>query len=194
MVVLSLVALIGGCATRPLQPDSGIDWNLRAAELENETDWQARGRIAFKSGHDGGQGRLDWKQAGVATRIALSGPFGAGAYEIRWDDERIVVNTKKGEQVASYTGRDAADRFLEKELGWAFPARSIRYWLLGIADPAYDSALRFDDGGWLAGIEQNGWAVEYSRFERAGAYYVPGKIVMENGQARVKLVVDTWSL
>lgn len=185
---------LAGCAMRPMQPDLGIDWDQRAGLLAAEEAWRARGRIAFKSGAEGGQGSLLWRQAESATRISLSGPFGAGAYEIEWDEQRIAVNSKKGERIASYTGRDAADRFLERELGWSFPARSIRYWLLGIADPQYDSERRFDDAGWLAGLEQNGWSVEYSRFSRVGAYYMPGKIVMEHEQARVKLVIDDWSI
>ncbi|MBT8442915.1 MAG: outer membrane lipoprotein LolB, partial [Gammaproteobacteria bacterium] len=154
--LLSLL-LLAGCAARPVQPETGIDWDRRADLLAGESAWHAHGRIAFKAGKDGGSGSMSWKQAGEDARITLSGPFGAGAYEIAWDDERIVVTSKKGEQVAAYTGRDAADRFLEAQLGWSFPARSIRYWLLGVADPEFTSARRFDDDGWLAGIEQNGW-------------------------------------
>ena len=192
VAALLSVLLLAGCAARPLQPDTGIDWDRRAGMLATEPAWQARGRIAFKAGKDGGSGSMTWAQAGDDARITLSGPFGAGAYEIEWDDERIVVNSKKGEQVAAYTGRDAADRFLEAQLGWSFPARSIRYWLLGVADPEFASERRFDDDGWLAGIEQNGWAVAYSRFDTAGDYYMPGKVVIENDRARVKMVVDRW--
>jgi len=191
--VLLLAALaLAGCATRPVQPEVAIDWDQRAAWLVAAPAWRAQGRIAVKSGKDGGQGNMTWVQ-GDSTRISLSGPFGAGAYEITWDDERIVVNSKKGEQVASYTGRDAADRFLEQQLGWSFPARSIRYWLLGVADPEYHSERHLDEAGWLRRIDQNGWAVEYGRFDGVGDHYLPGKIVMENDRARVKLVVDKWS-
>lgn len=192
-LVLLAGMLVAGCATRPTQPVAGIDWEQRAAGLAGESAWRAKGRIAVKSGKDGGQGNMVWVQAGEGTRISLSGPFGAGAYEIAWDSERIVVNSKKGEQITSYTGRDAADRFLERQLGWSFPARSVRYWLLGIADPEYASQRRFDESGWLTGIDQNGWAVDYSRFDKVGDRYMPGKIIMENDRARVKLVIDKWS-
>lgn len=190
-IVLSILFL-AGCAARPVQPDTGIDWDRRAGLLAARTTWRARGRIAFKAGRDGGSGNMTWDQAVDGTRILLSGPFGAGAYEIEWDDERVVVNSKKGERVAAYSGRDAADRFVEAQLGWSFPARSIRYWLLGVADPEFYSERRFDGDGWLAGIEQNGWAVAYSRFDAVGEHYLPGKIIIENDRARVKLVVDQW--
>ncbi|MGI9341797.1 MAG: lipoprotein insertase outer membrane protein LolB [Gammaproteobacteria bacterium] len=192
-LIALLICAAAGCATRPMLPDSGIDWDARARQLAGADTWQARGRIAVKSDNDGGQGNLRWTQAGADTRVRLSGPFGAGAYEIAWDDDRIVVSSKKGERVADYAGRDAADRFLESQLGWSFPARSIRYWLLGIADPEFDSRQRFDDGGWLSEIDQNGWTVTYSRFEQVADAYLPGKIVMESERARVRLVVDQWS-
>ena len=190
--LLLVTLVLAGCATRPVQPETGIDWDQRAARLMEESAWRAQGRIAVKAGKEGGQGNMSWVQAESGTRISLSGPFGAGAYEIAWDRQRIVINDKHGEQVAAYTGRDAADRFLAAQLGWSFPARSMRYWLLGVADPEYDSHPRFDEAGWLTGIDQNGWAVGYSRFDKVGDYYLPGKIVMENDRARVKLVVDKW--
>lgn len=192
---LSLLAilLLSGCAGRQVQPDAGIDWNRRAGLLASESAWSARGRIGFRSDRDGGQASLNWVQGADGTRISLAGPFGAGAYEIQWDAEQVVVNSRKGEQIAAYTGHDAADRFVEQQLGWSFPATSIRYWLLGIADPAYDSTRSFDDAGWLASIEQNGWYVEYSRFDRVEAHYMPGKIVAENDRARLKLIIDHWS-
>lgn len=188
-----VAVLLAGCASRPMQPEYGIDWDQRAASLVAAHEWRAQGRIAFKSGKDGGQGNMTWEQADSGTRISLSGPFGAGAYEINWDDERIVVNSKKGEQVATWAGPDAADRFLERQLGWSFPARSIRYWLLGVADPEYRSERAFDEAGWLSRINQNGWVVEYDRFNKVGERYMPGKIVMENDRARLRLVVDKWS-
>ena len=192
IAIIALSMLLAGCATRPVQPDTGIDWDERARSLSAETSWGARGRIAFKSGNEGGSGSLSWRQAVDGTRIVLSGPFGAGAYEIRWDDERIVVNSRNGEKVADVAGANAADRFVESQLGWSFPARSIRYWLLGVADPDFEAERRFDDAGWLTGIRQNGWDVAYSRFDVVEERYLPGKIVIENDRARVKLIVDKW--
>lgn len=192
--LLALALLLGACATRAPLPDGGFDWVQREARLAAERLWQARGRIAYRSGPDGGQGSLTWTQSGSTARISLRGPFGAGAYRIEWDDQRIVVNSKLGERVAEYTGRDAADRFLEDQLGWTFPAGSIRYWLLGIADPEFPGRRRFDEHGRLAGIEQNGWDVGYDRFVESHGYLMPGRITVESERARVKLVVDEWSV
>jgi outer membrane lipoprotein LolB len=194
VLIACLLLLVAGCTMRPQQPDAAIDWDRRAALLAAQANWQVNGRIAVKADGQGGQGNIVWIQRAEESLIKLRGPFGAGAYEIVWNDERIVITGGGGEKTASYTGPDAAERFIEQQLGWTFPARSIRYWLLGIADPAYASERRLDAAGWLEAIEQNGWTVEFSRFETSGGYYLPGKLVAQNATARVKLIVDEWSL
>lgn len=190
---LLAVLIAAGCATRPTMPEAGIAWDQRELQLIDAPSWRAQGRIAVKSGSDGGQGNIVWVQQGSRTRISLSGPFGAGAYEIEWDDEDVVVYTKAGELSMAYAGRDAVERFLDDQLGWSFPARSMRYWIMGVADPDYAAERSFDETGWLAGIDQHGWVVTYGRFMSVDDGWLPRKVAMENPRARVKLVIDRWT-
>jgi len=173
-------------------PGTGIDWTQRAEILLQLPGWEANGRIGVKSGAQGGQGNIRWVQKGGDARIGLRGPFGVGAYRIDWNDGNLVVTGKAGEVTMAYAGPDAVERFLTDQLGWSFPARSTRYWILGVADPRFSSHTEFDAGGWLVSLEQNGWVVSYDRFVEAQDYWMPRKIVMENERARVKLIVDQW--
>jgi outer membrane lipoprotein LolB len=166
----------------------------RETALGQLETWQAHGRIAVKSGNEGGQGKLHWYQTGQQARIELSGPFGVGAYELAWDSDSLVVKTKAGEVTSAYAGPQAAEQFLVDQLGWSFPAISIRYWILGIVDPQFAGNRKFDTDGWLAGIEQNDWSVAYDGFSRHEDQWLPDKIVMNNDRARVKLVIDQWGL
>jgi len=190
-LLLAMVVLTG-CASRPTVPGTGIDWTQRAENLLLLSDWEASGRIAVKSGTQGGQGNISWVQEGAEARIGLRGPFGVGAYQIDWSDSHLVVTGKAGEVTTAYTGADAVERFLTDQLGWSFPARSTRYWILGVADPHFASHAEFDTGGWLVSLEQNGWVVSYDRFVAEQDRWMPRKIVMENERARVKLIVDRW--
>ncbi len=189
-----LVALImlTGCASRPTVPGTGVDWARRAASLMQLPGWEASGRIAVKSGRQGGQGSIRWVQQGADVRIGLHGPFGVGAYQIDWTDDNFVVTGKAGEVTMTYTGPDAVERFMMDQFGWTFPARSMRYWILGIADPRFPAHLDFDADGWLVVLRQNGWVVTYGRFMAEQGRWMPHKIVMERDQVRVKLIVDRW--
>ena len=107
----------------------------RQAALASITRWEARGRIALKSPGASGQGNFRWIQSDDVTVLKVAGPFGAGAYEIRWEPARITVLSGRGEVAADYAGPDAAARLLEQELGWAWPLANTRYWLRGLAVP-----------------------------------------------------------
>jgi outer membrane lipoprotein LolB len=189
-----VILLTGGCALQPRVPGTSVAWGERQAQLAEISEWQARGRIAVKSAEGGGQGNIQWFQAGAGSRISLRGPFGTGAYEISWDTERIEVVGKSGEIEMAYSGPDAVERFLLDQLGWSFPAMSLRYWILGVPDPGFESRELFDTEGWLVGIQQNGWSVGYDGFKAWGEIWLPKRVVLNHDEARVKLVIDDWAL
>lgn len=189
-----LLLLQAGCALQRPQSKVAIDWDQRRAELLQLSTWQARGRIAVKAEGAGAQGDLQWEQDGSTSRIRVRGPLGAGAYEIRWTPELLTVNGSNGEFSRAYTGADAAEGFLQQQLGWSFPAASVRFWMLGLLDPAAPGEQRFDAGGGLAGLQQSGWSVNYLRFAEVDGQSLPTRIDLENPHARVRLVVDQWTL
>lgn len=190
--VVCLVVLVTACAVRPTVPGTSVPWAERHAQMAALDSWRAIGRIAFKNDEEGGQGSLRWTQRRSDASIRVSGPFGAGAYEINWNPEELVVTSRNGAVAAAYSGSDAAEQFLTAQLGWTFPAVSTRYWILGVPDPASASREQFDDDGWLATIEQNGWLVSYDGFAVRGELWLPRKITMESERGRLRLVVDRW--
>jgi len=193
-VLLSLILLLlSGCALQRQVPGTSVAWDQRRAELSALADWDLNARLAVKSADQGGQGRLDWQQRAAEARLNVSGPFGMGAYEIRFNADEILVTDGNGEVTAAYTGADAADRFLQSQLGWSFPAISSRYWLLGVPAPGLPYRERFDDEGWLVAIEQQGWSVRYDGFKQHQDIWLPRKLSLENASGRLRLVVDKFS-
>ena len=191
--LLALTALVAGCASPPVAPPMAIDWAARSAAVTGWNEWSARGRLALKSAAGSGQADFDWQQAGEATSIRVSGPFGAGAYEIGWDREALSIRSRDGEFSERYAGADAAEQFLATRLGWAFPATSTRWWLLGLPDPDFTATTVFGADGRLAALTQNGWTVTYERYDDVAGVTMPGKVTAENERARLRLVVDRWA-
>jgi outer membrane lipoprotein LolB len=174
---------------------AGVDWAARRGDLLSIKDWDARGRLAVRSPHGGAQGDLQWEQRGDETRLRVNGPFGAGAYEIRWTSQELTVVGKDRELSRSYAGPEAMNAFLAEQLGWPFPASSVRFWLLGVPDPAAAAAQeRFDAHGALASIEQAGWSIAYERFAKSGTEWLPTRVTIAGEQARIRLAVDEWQL
>jgi outer membrane lipoprotein LolB len=186
-----IAVLLAGCALRPTAPVT-VDWAQRSERLLALPAWEAAGRIAVKAARGGGQGDLRWEQQGAESRVRVSGPFGAGAYLIRWDPATLTVSSRNGEYSRAYEGPDSAEQFLTEQLGWSLPASSVRYWLLGMPDPQFVAEQTFAADGRLVAIVQNGWTVTYDRFTEHANLPMPAKMAIESSRARLRLVLDDW--
>jgi outer membrane lipoprotein LolB len=186
------LALLSACALQRPQP---IDWAARRADLAGWRDWDASGRIAVRSEHGGTQGDLAWAQRGEETRLRVNGPFGVGAYELRWNSSELTVIGKGGAFSRSYDGPESMNDFLAEQLGWPFPAASVRYWLLAVPDPVAPAAEEhFDEHGALSSIDQLGWSIGYEKFVLNGREWLPTRVTLASSKARVRLALDRWDL
>ena len=189
---LLLLLILAGCASvRTVIPP---DQQGRTAELLTMQSWEIRGRIAFRSGEEGGQANLHWQQAGERSLIRLAGPFGAGAYDVIWEPERVSVADADGEQSIVYQGAEAAEQFLQAQLGWSFPAGSTRYWMMGLLDPAAAGEAQRSADGTLLTIQQHGWRVRFDRFKDVQGYVLPVRLELDNANANLRLVITRWTL
>ena len=186
---LVLVAL-AGCATTPESVDlPPIDsWEVRNQVLGDIQDWEFKGRIAVKAGDDGFNGKFNWTQTGAAFRATVGGPLGMGTVRIEGDGRTVVLTDKEGES----TVLQDAEAELYWRYGWTIPIASLRFWALGIPDPADPAVTELDEDGRLARLQQRGWSVEISRYREGGGQQMPRILSATNPDARVRMVIDRW--
>lgn len=188
--MLALAAVIGGCATQ-----RGVDlpqfetWEARRAALQSLTDWDFSGRIGVSAGDEGFNGRLRWRQQASDFQASVSGPLGAGAVRIDGNAERIRVEERDG----TLTVLPNPERDLRERYGWTIPVTSLRFWALGIPDPSLPAETEIDTAGKLNRLQQGGWAVTIPQYRDGGGQPMPRRIVAENGDAKVRLVIDQWT-
>ena len=192
LLVVMTAGLLAGCATTERVPELPASPAARRAAIEAVSRWEARGRIALKTPGTSGQGSFTWTQTGDTTVLRVAGPFGADAHEIRWEPARLTVLSGKGEVTADYTGPDAAERFLEEQLGWSVPVTDARHWLLGLAGPDSPAVETVDGSGLLASLAQDGWDVHYDEYRAQGGITLPRKLVLQSAAGRIRLVIDQW--
>jgi outer membrane lipoprotein LolB len=188
--LLLAVLVLAGCATtRPSVDLPPIDsWEVRNQVLGNLEDWEFKGRIAVKAGDDGFNGKFNWAQEGDAFNATVGGPLGMGTVRIEGDGNSVLLTDKDGEE----TVLDDAEAELRWRYGWTIPVASLRYWALGIPDPAYPAVTGFDDDGRLARLEQSNWVVEISRYREGGGQQMPRILSATNPDTRVRMVIDRW--
>jgi outer membrane lipoprotein LolB len=181
--------LLSGCAgERGVQLPELSDWETRRLRLSSLDEWEFRGRVAVKAGEDGFNGNLTWWQNDDLFVASVSGPFGAGSVRIDGDDEYVRIVDDQGETLEM----EDAERELHLRYGWTIPVASLRYWALGVPDPAAPAETEIGDDGLLRRLEQRGWVLEIDAYREGGGQPMPRRLTAIHPDTRVRLVIDRW--
>jgi outer membrane lipoprotein LolB len=164
------------------------DWETRRAVLSRIDDWQFKGRIGVRAGDEGFNANLRWEQQGDLFHAAVSGPLGIGKVRMEGEGGTVTVTDNDGK----VHQLEDADAELRELYGWTLPVASLRYWALGLPDPASPAATEFT-GGRLARLEQRDWTVRFSDYEEEAGQLMPRRMTATNHDTRVRLVIDDWT-
>lgn len=187
--------LLGACATVKTLPPSAavrasvpLAWDARAAMLQQASDWDLSGRTAVAVGTQGWQASLNWRQHGATTEARLAGPLGVGATVLRLTDAGLSVNGGPA------SGASDAVAQLQQRLGFDLPLVTLRYWLLGVPDPVTPFELVRNDQDRAQTLTQDGWTMNYDHYLASDGDWLPGHVVLNRGDVRVRIVIDHWDL
>lgn len=189
IVPLTGACLLAACVTAPpsvTESDNRL-FRQRQAELRDLDNWQVTGRIAFKIDDEGGTGAMTWAQQGPDMVFSFRGPLGAGAFNLDGSPPDLLLQTGSGDvQRLVDPETQLRDRF-----GWSAPFSSLRYWMIGLPDPASDAVTEVDETGLLRGLDQAGWSVSYDRYRDAPPM-MPAKLTLLRDGVRIRVVIDRW--
>ncbi|HZD53310.1 MAG TPA: lipoprotein insertase outer membrane protein LolB [Woeseiaceae bacterium] len=187
---LLLLILLGGCAAeRGVSLPPMDDWETRRQVLAAIDEWEFKGRVGVRAGEEGFNGHLRWRQNGDLFRASVSGPLGIGTVRIEGRDGRVRVTDEDGQ----VTELEDADAGLREMYGWTLPVTSLRYWALGLPDPASPAATELGEGGRLARLEQRDWTVSITDYREDAGQPMPRRMTAVNHDTRVRLVIDNWT-
>jgi outer membrane lipoprotein LolB len=181
--------LLVGCPSMPQRPAvEPQSWDARRVELQARETFGIAGRVAVAAGKEGFNARLRWNQNGPVSQVALDGPFGAGGLRLTSDGTQLVLENARGERLDA----DAARAELERRLGFEPPLASLRYWVLGVPDPASAATEELDSEARLARLEQNGWNIEYTSYSPVDGRWLPQRLTLRREDVRVRLLIERW--
>lgn len=188
-VALSLAACSTLHGNAPAGAEDEAAWQKHQAELTALSDWSFSGRVGFVNGKDSGSGSLDWQQQAGVTTLDFHGPLGAGAVHMEGDASALHVKTSRGDDFVTTDPEDDLGARLHQPL----PVLSLRYWVLGIPDPAADFT-KSSAGGELKSLDQRGWHVEYQEYTQVQGHTLPVRLTLERDAVHIKVAVSEWSL
>jgi len=183
-----LLAALTGCKTLPPAPPESAPWDVRKAALQARDRFDLKGRIAVAVAQEGFNAKLRWHQRDDQSELSLDGPLGVGGVRITSNGDSLKVLNARGEQLDS----DAAEQEIQSKLGFDPPIASLRYWVLGVPDPATPAEEILDDSKRLATLKQDGWQIDYTAYANVGGQSLPSKATLTREGVRVRLFVDDW--
>lgn len=209
LATAALVAALAACTSVPVRPPAQtavLDAEARAqaearlatreAAVRSLPEFTFTGRVAMSNGRDGGSGRIDWRQAGDRFEVSLAAPVTRQSWRLSGDPGGARIEGLDGGP------RDGADvgQLLWEATGFDIPVAALAAWAAGTrADLSHagEAELEFTADGQLARLRQSGWTIDYLDWQPVaseGAPALPVRINAARDAARVRLIVDAWSL
>ena len=187
-----LLLLLAGCTTAPPRPqpsDTEQAWQQHQQRLAALHDWRLNGRLGIQTGHEGWHAGLDWQQHNGGYTIHITIPLGQGSIQLQGDTTGVRLQTSEGETASA----EDPELLLYRRFGWKVPVASLRYWVLGL--PAPGAAIEtLDEYGRLSRLQQAGWEISFLNYETQHGVDLPGRVFVNNHQAKVRLVIGEWEL
>lgn len=192
------LALLAACVGQPVRKGPAVPTAMaeqmqlaRDAVLLAHPQWALQGRVALTNGHNGGSGRVEWRQDGPQYVVSLSAPITRQSWRMTGDAASARL---EGLSTGPREGSDP-EALLREATGWVIPVAALSSWVRGSVDRSLPPGdLQFDADGHLARLQQGGWTIEYSGWQSQAGLGIdlPARVEASQGDARVRLVVDQW--
>jgi len=195
-IIASFAGLLylAACSSVPVNEVEQSGWaglyQSRCDDLVSLDQWSLEGRIAINDGHDGGSGRFNWRRHGEDSHMEFHGALGRGAWRLQADGGGAVLELANGETSRA----PSVGQLVERQLGWEIPVDALAWWVRGCAAPGDRDWRRLDEHGWLMGLSQFGWEIEFARYADAEGIFMPLKLKASQDSYVVKLAVRDWLL
>ncbi len=194
--IFCLITLLSGCATMQSPFDNPAvapsnekqSSKERSLQLQNFTRWETSGSVGISYQGKTDIGTFVWVQNDLAYDFKTYGPLNVASIRIegRPGAATLWKNVNTPRKAAS------PEALMRRELGWFLPLSNLRFWSRGLAAPGPVNSTQYDRFGHLTFLQQQGWAIQYQRYQAAKGLDLPRNMVMTHGDIRVKIIFKKW--
>jgi outer membrane lipoprotein LolB len=185
-LILFIGMSLSGCSIFDLQQDSQV----LEEQLNTLQQWQVRGKLSVVSPDDSVTGYLTWQQDKEEFDLFLSGPFGQGSSRLVGNNSQATLTLPNQVPVNA----PSAEYLMARYLGWIFPVLDLRYWVKGQPSPHTPFTEVRNTLGLLESLQQHGWKVEFSRYQRQADTWLPGRVKILGNDFKFIFAIKEWSI
>jgi len=187
-IIVPLVFLLLVACQHPKQikPDN-TQRNL--FELDKQVDWSFTGKMSFSDGNEGGSGRVNWRSLNDLVTADLKAPLAQGSWSLSESQTGGKISSSKSEDKFG----PSMGLLISQEVGWQVPWQQLKRWIT-VRPLNINKAEVIDLNKQKMVIKENGWVIEYSRFEELENKSLPHKIIARKAPYSIKLFIKSWKL
>lgn len=185
--------MLAACTLTPPVAEEDLEarWQQRQIELIALTHWQFKARTSIRQDKESWQAGLRWEQAAADYELQVLGPFSMGGLILKGDDQQVVLTVADGQTWQA----SAPEGLLEQTTGWQLPISALRYWVRGLpAENLPITEKKLNDDAQITAMTQGDWQIKISEYMKVKGQYLPRKMVIENADLHLKMVIDKWQL
>lgn len=182
LLAAGFLVLTAGCAV--------LETAVTASRPVREAieDFRIEGRIAVRRAGESFSAGIDWRHDAHSDEIVISGPLGQGLARLTSGGGTALLETADRKR---YVAADL-DGLSEQVFGARLPVSGLGRWVLGRS--ASGGAARLDDAGRLVGLSEQGWTIEYLRYENEAKDALPELLQARREDVEVRLKIDRWGI
>lgn len=180
---MTAIALgLAACAPLPVTaPDTVATRNAAPA-------FELQGRLSASDGQQAASGRVEWQHIRGTHHFTLLTPLGQVVAQLDADARGARLQTADGQVLSA----DSAEALLPQVLGVDVPIGRLGLWVQAAPGPEAEIRNR-DSAGRPALVIDLGWRIEYLDYAGASADAPPARLDISRGDARIRLVIDSWT-
>lgn len=191
----SITLSLTGCGLfikdKPLVAENKvISQAARHQQVMNMGSWRVNGSIGVTARGKSDSGTFTWTQNGQHYDFQTFGPLNMAGIRIQGQPGRVMLWKNANNRVFART----PEQLMAKELGWYLPLTNLQYWARGIAAPGEKGNAQYDRFGHLTRLQQQGWLIEYRRFQGVNGMDLPQLVVLKQKSLRAKIAFKRWSV
>ena len=185
-ITLGVALCLAGCARLEVV-DDGLGFAQRQQQLGQIEAWDARGRLAVADSERAYQARFSWQQRGEDLALVVRGLLGARSFRVDGNTRQLTVRSRGETETLT-----DPERQLSEMLGWWLPVTSAEHWLLGRADPGFDSQSSPGAYDTLDRLAQRDWEIAYGEYQLAEGRLFPREMTLRHAALELRLTILEW--
>ncbi len=155
-------------------------------DIAQVTSWKIRGKVALISPQEKGSAKLYWHQQDQDFHIAITSQFGTHLLTLSQKKDYAELTDDQG---VTYKAKDA-QTLLKHRSPWYLPITHLQTWIKGMPG---NSAHKLNKQGRLESLVQEGWLVNFNRYNNFSNYLLPEIITIHGYDSQIRLVIQEWN-